>query len=252
MTKRLDNIVVVLNEPQNIVNVAGTIRSMMNMGLSRLHIVQPAAFDPYRIGGIAHRSEELVEKTLLFDTLSEAVADCTFLVGTSARPRTAHRNYTRPRELAPTILEHAEDGTVGIMFGREDRGLPNEALDHCNAVAIVPTDSRFSSLNLAQACLLVCYEIYLASLTGVEPLPQGKRIEGPAKQSELDEMFAALEGGLSRMAFFKGSRTPQSVLRILKTALNRAELDISEARLVRAIGFEMGQSLDRAEEGNEP
>lgn len=251
MTTRLDNIVVVLNEPQNIVNVAGTIRAMMNMGLSRLHIVRPAAFDPYRIHGIAHRSEELVSKTRLFDTLSDAVADCTFLVGTSARARTAHRNYVRPRELAPSILEHAESGTVGIMFGREDRGLPNEALDHCNAVAIVPTDSEYSSLNLAQACLLVCYEVYAASLTGAEPLPQGKRIEGPAKLSELEEMFAALEGGLARISFFKGSRTPDSVLRILRTVLNRAELDISEARLVRAIGFEIGHAMDRAREADD-
>lgn len=248
MTKRLDNIVVVLNEPQNVVNVAGVIRAMMNMGLSRLHVVQPAEFDPYRISGIAHRSEEMVEKTLVFDKLSEAVADCTFLVGTSARARTAHRNYARPRELAPTILEHAEDGTVGIIFGREDCGLSNDALDHCNAVAIVPTDPEYSSLNLAQACLLVCYEVYAASLTGTEALPQGKRIEGPAKQSELEEMFSALDGGLGRMAFFKGSRSPESVLRILRTVLNRAELDISEARLVRAIGFEMGNAVDRAKD----
>lgn len=248
VTANLDNIIVVLNEPQNVVNVAGAIRAMMNMGLSRLHVVEPCDFDPYRIHGIAHRSEDLVERTRIFDTLAEAVAECTFLVGTSARPRTAHRNYVRPRDIAPSILDHAGHGTVGILFGREDRGLPNDALDHCNAVAIVPTDPEYSSLNLAQACLLVCYEIYAAALSGPDALPRGKRVQGPATKSDLEEMFAALEGGLGRMAFFKGSRSPESVLRTLRTLLNRAELDLSEARLVRAIGFEICHALDRAEQ----
>ena len=119
----LNNVVVVLNEPQNLVNIAGVVRAMMNMGLGRLRLVNPAEFDAWRIGGIAHRSQPLVEDAEIFDSLDEAVADATFLVGTTARARTAQRNYVRPRAVAQKIVEHASKGTVALLFRRVDRGL---------------------------------------------------------------------------------------------------------------------------------
>ena len=243
--------VIVLNEPQNVVNVAGVIRAMMNMGLSRLRLVRPAEFDAYRIAGIAHRSEDLVEATEIFDSLEEAVADATFVAGTTARARTAQRNYVRPRELAPRIIERARDGEVAVLFGREDRGLGNEALDLCHSVAIVPTDAGFASLNLAQACLLTCYEIFLASQDEGEPLPTGRRAEGAATQADLEETYAALAAGLESIEFFKGSRSPESMIRILRTLISRAEPDLHEARLVRAIGFKVRDYVERLKEDNE-
>lgn len=245
--------VIVLNEPQNVVNVAGVIRAMMNMGLSRLRLVRPAEFDAYRISGIAHRSEDLVEATEIFDSLEEAVADATFVAGTTARARTAQRNYARPRELAPLIIERAREGEVVVLFGREDRGLENDALDLCHSVAIVPTDSAFSSLNLAQACLLTCYEIFLASQDDgqPEPLPTGRRAEGAATQADLEETYAALEAGLESIEFFKGSRSPESMIRILRTLISRAEPDLHEARFVRAIGFKVRDYVERLKGDNE-
>ncbi len=245
--------VIVLNEPQNVVNVAGVIRAMMNMGLSRLRLVRPAEFDAYRISGIAHRSEDLVEATEIFDSLEEAVADATFVAGTTARARTAQRNYVRPRELAPLIIERAREGEVVVLFGREDRGLENDALDLCHSVAIVPTDSAFSSLNLAQACLLTCYEIFLASQDGGEPgaLPTGRRSEGAATQADLEETYAALASGLDSIEFFKGSRSPESMIRILRTLISRAEPDLHEARFVRAIGFKVRDYVERLKGDNE-
>lgn len=244
--------VIVLNEPQNVVNVAGVIRAMMNMGLSRLRLVRPAEFDAYRISGIAHRSEDLVEATEIFDSLEEAVADATFVAGTTARARTAQRNYVRPRELAPLIIERAREGEVVVLFGREDRGLENDALDLCHSVAIVPTDSAFSSLNLAQACLLTCYEIFLASQDGgQEPLPTGRRAEGAATQADLEETYAALASGLESIEFFKGSRSPESMIRILRTLISRAEPDLHEARFVRAIGFKVRDYVERLKGDNE-
>lgn len=239
----LDNIVVVLYEPQNVVNIAGCIRAMMNFGLRRLRVVNPAEFSPYRIGGIAHRSEEIIASTEIFETLDAALADVTWAMGTTARARTAARNYSRPREIAPDVLAAAESGTVAIMFGREDRGLPNEALDRCTHVAIVPTDSEYSSLNLAQACLLVCYELFHASQEGA-PLPKGKRDVGPASHQDLEEMYDALESGLGRIGFYKGARKPESIIRTIRTMLARAQPDLRETRLMRAIGFEMGKSTD--------
>jgi tRNA/rRNA methyltransferase len=244
-------VVIVLDEPQNVVNVAGVIRAMMNMGLSRLRLVRPADFDTYRIAGIAHRSDDLVKATEILDSLEEAVADATFVAGTTARARTAQRNYVRPRELAPLIIERARDGEVAVLFGREDRGLGNDALDLCHSVAIVPTDTVYSSLNLAQACLLVSYEIFLASQNAVEPLPTGRRAEGAATQADLEETYAALQSGLKGIEFFKGTRSPESVMRTLRTLISRAEPDLHEAMLVRAIGFEVGHYVARLEGAKE-
>jgi tRNA/rRNA methyltransferase len=245
-SQSLENIVVVLYEPQNLINIAGCIRAMMNFGLSRLRIVKPAEFSAYRIAGIAHRSESMIAATEIFETLDEALADVTWAMGTTARARTAARNYGRPREIADDVLTAAETGVVAILFGREDRGLPNEALDRCNRVAIVPTDSEYSSLNLAQACLLVCYELFYAA-EDHRPLPRGKRDMGPASHQDLEEMYEALEAGLGRIGFYKGARKPASIIRTIRTLLARARPDLREAKLLRAIGFEIGNVARRSE-----
>ena len=246
----LDNVVIVLDEPKDVVNVAGVVRVMMNMGLSRLRLVNPDDFGTYRIGGIAHRSEELTHQAETFGTLQDALSDVVLSVATSARPRTDQRNYVRPREVAPRIVEGTADGLVALVFGREDRGLTNEGLDLCQSVAIVPTSAEYPSLNLAQACLVLCYEIYLAG-SGDAPLPRGKRDQGPATQKDLEEMYSALERGLHRIDFFKGDRHPESVMRLLRTIFSRAQPDLREARLVRAIGFEMKRYFDKQAPGSE-
>ncbi len=244
----LDDIVVVLDQPQNVVNIAGCIRAMMNFGLSRIRLVRPAEFDEYRITGIAHRSDPVVQSAEIFDTLDDALADVSWVLGTTARPRTAARNFVRPRKIAPDVLQAAREGTVAILFGREDRGLANEALDRCHYVAIVPTDPDYSSLNLAQACLLVCYELFQAA-GDRDPLPRGKRDMGPASVEELERMYDALERGLGSIGFYKGARRPESILRTIRTLLSRAEPDLREAKLMQAIGFEIEKYVAR--EGEE-
>lgn len=256
---RLDRVTVVLDHPQDVVNIAATVRAMKNMGLRSLRVVRPDDFDPHRIEGIAHRSSDVVEATRTFDTLQEALADCVWVVGTTARPRTANRNYVRPRGMASEMIARAADGPVALVFGREDRGLSNEALDLCHEVAIIPTSPDYSSLNLAQAVLVLCYEIFLASGEGSDELPRGRRATRPATQADLETMYRALGEGLTRIDFYKGTRRDEAVLRTLRTILGRAELDRREARLVQAIGFEIGHYLDRlgidvpaAADGDEP
>lgn len=237
-------VTVVLDHPQDVVNVAGVIRVMMNFGLRSLRLVRPDDFDAYRIEGIAHRSGPLIEATRVFHTLQEAVADCSWILGTTARPRTAGRNYTRPRAAAADLVARAGDGRVAILFGREDRGLTNEGLDLCQQVAIIPTDSEYSSLNLAQACLVLAYEVFLASEPESAPLPRGRRATRPPDTEELEATFAALESGLARIEFFK-ARKPAAVMRTLRTLVARAEPDLREARLLAAVGYEIGHYLDR-------
>ena len=216
----LSRVVIVLDHPQDVVNIAGVIRLMMNFGLSRLRLVRPDEFDPYRIAGIAHRSEPLIEATTLHDTLRDAVADCSWVLGTTARPRTAGRNYVRPREAARTVVENTAHGDVAILFGREDKGLFNDALDLCHAVAIIPT-SEYSSLNLAQAALVIAYETFLAAEGPLEELPRGRRATRPPTQAELEVTYRGLREGLQAIDFFK-ARKPSAIMRTLRTIIARA------------------------------
>jgi TrmH family RNA methyltransferase len=240
----LSRIVVVLDHPKDLVNIAGVVRVMMNFGLSELRLVQPDEFDEWRIGGIAHRSNDLTAAASHHETLGDALADATFIVGTTARARTAGRRYVRPREAASQIAQRAREGTVAIVMGREDRGLTNEDLDRCHAVTIIPTDTEYSSLNLAQACLVLAYEVFLAVGGGEEPLPKGRRATRPPTQEELEETFAALAEGLARIEFYK-ARKPESVMRTLRTLVARAEPDLREAKLLAAIGYEIRHHIDR-------
>jgi len=246
-THGLDQVVVVLDETQNLVNIAAVVRAMKNMGLRRLRLVNPAEFDAWRITGIAHRTDDILEQAQFFESLEDALADVVFAVGTSARARAAGRNYIRPAEAADSLLSHAAGGSVALVFGREDRGLSNEALDRCHVVAVVPTDAAYSSLNLAQACLVFLYELYLRAGDAERPLPKGKRATEPATGTDLEEMYRALEGGLETIEFFN-ARKPESVLRTLRKILGQADLDRREARLVAGIGYETRHFVRRIRE----
>jgi TrmH family RNA methyltransferase len=239
----LADIVVVLDETQDLVNIAGVVRAMRNMGLSRLRLVNPVEFDPWRITGIAHRCDAIVEAAEIVDSLDAALADTVWVVGTTNRGRTAQRNYVRPREHVPEILARAAQGTVALLFGREDRGLSNEALDRCHAVAVIPANPDYSSLNLAQAFLILAYELYLGAGGGGTPLPRGRRAGPPATHDQLEQMYGALEEGLHRINFFR-ARSPEGVMRTLRTLLGRAEPDLQEAGVMRALGYGIGKHLD--------
>jgi len=245
----LANVVIVLDEPKDLVNIGGVVRVMTNMGLARLRLVNPDAYDDRRVERIAHRSERIRSAIEHYATLAEAVADAVFVVGTSARPRAASTNATRPRSVAPDILRRTVDGPVAVLFGREDRGLTNEGLDLCHQVVVIPTSPDNSSLNLAQACLVICYELLLATgdFEPEDELGRGKeaRTTPPATQEEIERMYEALEQGLSRIDFFKGNRQAESVLRTLRGMLGRVEPNEREAKLVQAIGYKIAAYLDR-------
>jgi len=242
----LDRIVVVLWQPQDPVNIAATIRAMKNFGLHRLRLVAPAVWEPWRIEGIAHGTQDVVAATTLFSTLEEALADCTFVLGTTARPRRAKRTVYRPRRAAQVVRARAEaaDATVAIVFGREDIGLTNEALDLCHAILTVPTNPDYPSLNLAQAVLLVVYEVWMA--TGAEDAPPRppRRAAPPATARELEETIRAIRGALERIEFFRAHH-PEAVMRTVRELVYRAQLDAREAGFVRAMAYETVHALAR-------
>lgn len=243
----LSNIVVVLNETQDLVNIAGSVRAMMNMGLRRMRLVRPAEFDAYRIAGIAHGSEPIIERIEFYETLRDAIADAAHVVGTTARRRTAAYVWQHPREAAPELLRIAAEGNgpVAIVFGREDKGLSNEELDLCDRALTVPTDQEHWSLNLAQAVLLIAYELRMAGPGAAAPLPKHRKASGRrANAEEMQRLFDATEQALHTIEFFK-KRNPEAIMRTVRAVARRADLDSREAGLLRAMAIEVRKFFDR-------
>src|SRR5258705_858801 len=117
---RLSRIAVVLYEPQDPVNIAGTVRAMKNMGVATLRLVRPCAYDPVRLEGIAHDTWDVIDRIEHFDDFDAAVADCVLLLGFTARRRAAKWQILDPRTAAHDALAHAADGRIAIAFRRED------------------------------------------------------------------------------------------------------------------------------------
>jgi len=243
----LNNIVVVLCRPRKLVNIAGAIRAMKNMGLWRLRLVQPAEYNEYEIEGIAHRSADVLAATTLHATLDAALAGAIYVVGTSARPREARAPVVTPRALAPELLPRTADGPVALVFGPEDNGLTNAELDRCHTLIAIPTDPAYPSLNLAQAVLLVAYELRQA-LALPPPAPR-RHSAHPADTAQLEELFDALERALWGIEFFKAHQAA-GMLRTLRGLLHRAEPSVREAALLKAMAMETLNFLRR--KGVEP
>ncbi|MFL5562909.1 MAG: RNA methyltransferase [Gemmatimonadaceae bacterium] len=240
----LDAVRVVLFEPQNPINIAATVRAMKNMGASRLRLVKPCEYDPYRLEGIAHDTFDIIEKIERHDTLEEALSDCVRVAGFTARRRAAKRRIVTPREAAGELLGFAGDGPVALLFGREDSGLPNEALDQAHLLVTIPTTAH-ASLNLAQAALVGLYELHLAAADATRALRPPRKDAPPSRQHEYEMFFADAERALSSIEFFK-TRFPEYIIRSMRSLTYRASPDAREILLMRAIAIEVVRFLERA------
>ncbi|HZN98452.1 MAG TPA: TrmH family RNA methyltransferase [Gemmatimonadales bacterium] len=236
--------ILVLVNPQDIVNIASAVRIAKNFGIQQMRLVNPEVFDPYRIEGIAHNTADLVARIELFDSLEGAIADCVFTAVLTARERAAKRRLLRPREAAQALLEESAAGPVAMVAGREDSGLTNAELDLCHAVVTISTDPAHRSLNLAQAVAILGYESWNARGGEDLPLKPPRNQAAPATSQQLEELFADWSRALWAIDFFK-TRLPDNVMRSFREIVFRAAPDGREASLLRAMGIEVVRFLDR-------
>ena len=237
------SVVVVLHQPQDLVNIAAVVRAMKNFGLRDLRLVRPAEYDTFRIEGIAHKTRDILKRVAHFETLEEALADCRFVVGFTARGRSARQNVARPREAMPEIVAMADRGRVALVFGREDKGLSNAALDRCDRAVTIPTNPAHASLNLAQAFCVAAYELFLHRGEPA-PLKPPRRRAPPATHAAVEETVMAAEQALDAIEFFKG-RNPDVVMRTVRTVVHRTPLDAREAKLIKAMCMEVLRYFER-------
>lgn len=239
----LEAVRIVLYEPQDPVNIAATVRAMKNMGVTKLRLVRPVEYDPWRLEGIAHDTADIIGSIEHFPTLAAAVADCVAVAGFSARRRAAKWRITTPKEAAAELLDR--DGRVALLFGREDHGLPNDALDMCHVVVTIPTTGH-ASLNLAQAVLLACYELHLRASDATRDLPPPRKQAPAPTTGHYELMFADAERALDAIDFFK-TRNHEHIMRSVRTLVFRAAPDARELDLLRAMAIEVLRALARAE-----
>jgi len=242
------SVVIVLDQPQDLVNIAHVVRGLKNFGFKDLRLVQPREYDAYRVEGIAHQTGDVLARVRTFGALDEAIADCAHVVGFTARGRTAKRNQQRPREAAAEIAELADDGLVALLFGREDRGLSNEALDRCHRVVTIPSEASYASLNLGHAAIIMMYELALARGAADRPFKAPRRVSEPAPAEEVERLFVDVQRALEAIAFFK-TRNAEGIMRTMRELVHRTPLDLREVKLLRAMAIEVvkyGERLARS------
>jgi tRNA (cytidine32/uridine32-2'-O)-methyltransferase len=221
-------------------NIGSAARAMKTMGLSRLVLVAPEKAPDRDTHAMAAGADDLVEAAPVFATLAEAVADCRWVLGCTARSRRIQLEPLHPREAARRAVAATASGPVALVFGRERTGLDNDELQLCHAAVHIPSDPAFSSLNLAAAVQVVSYELRCALLgdTPAESAAATVRTapppEGAASHAELEGFFGQLAETLDQIDFHKG-RAPDSAMRKLRRLYLRANLDSADVRLLRGV-----------------
>jgi TrmH family RNA methyltransferase len=231
------HITIILVRPQSPGNIGSVARAMRNMGLHRLALVEPVRFPHPEARMMACGAEELLQQAQVYDSLQEAVATCHRLVGTSARRRRYRKPPLTPRDLAHKLPDLCEKYHVGIVFGPEDAGLTTPDLNLCHDHVVIPTIATATSLNLAQAVMVVCYEIMQ-----VRYQPPLRQMPVLASVVEIEAMYAHL-----RQAFairgFSDLHSIERVLDGLRRLFERTELERRDVRLLRGIARQLAWAL---------
>ena len=200
--RRLVNVAVVLMEPKFAENIGAAARCAMNMGVSRLIVVRQEEPDREKMLRMAtHKAAHLIENMELHRDLGEALAPFSMVVGTTAREG-RHRNAVKtPRQIVPELLPLLAENRIAFLFGPEDRGLTNDDLKYCQLKSNIPT-AGFSSLNLAQAVAIHCYELYYALVEEGGPVHHQPKL---ASSFELEGMYGHVEELLRTIDFLKNN-----------------------------------------------
>lgn len=228
--------IIILVEPQLVENIGMTARAMMNCGLTELRLVDPRDAWPLheimeeRMMGAASGADSILKAAKIYPTVQDAIADLNYVYATAARTHDMTMRILTPRAAIPEMGKQIGEGQkVGVMFGRERTGLVRDHIALCGAKITVPLNPEFSSLNLAQAVLLIGYEWYQHN----DNTPPDQIYVGnsrPANREEYANFFNRLETELEAHNFFVARDMKPGMVRSLQNVLQRAEMTEQEIR----------------------
>lgn len=225
----LDHVTIVLHRPRLPENIGAAARAMQNMGIRRLAVVDPEDCDLTRILKLAtHSAADIVEEMAVFETLQEALRPYGHVTGTTARTGGTRHGILSPSTLAQKLIPVSRENRIAVVFGPEDRGLSNAELRLCHTLVTIPT-ARFASLNLAQAVMILCYELFCAGLPA--PAPSAGRL---ATRHELDGMYDQVKDILVRINYIN-PENPDYWMGKLRRFFTRMQLRAAEVSIIRGI-----------------
>nr|BAL53250.1 tRNA/rRNA methyltransferase [uncultured Gammaproteobacteria bacterium] len=222
---------IVLVETSHPGNIGAAARAMKAMGLYELALVAPKHFPHPEATARAAGADDVLSKAQVCSSLQEAVADCQLVIGTSARARKVPWPRLSPRQCAQLLKHEAPATQVAIVFGRERCGLTNQELDLCHYRLFIPCNPDFSSLNVAAAVQIVCYELYLLGIKE----EQGVGEDRLATHAELESFYAHLYQTLLDIQFLHSTKQGPSIMRRLRRLFGRARLEKKEVDILRGI-----------------
>lgn len=227
----LSNIRVVLVGTSHPGNIGSTARAMKTMGLSTLYLAEPRVEPDGQSIALAAGASDILKHLVKVDSLAEAIADCSLVIATSARSRTLDWPMLEPREAGQKLVTESLTGPVAIVFGRENHGLSNEELQQCTYHVAIPANPEYSSLNLAQAVQIICYETRVAHLAGIESEQEPTEYPLAADQ---ERFFVHLENTLFSTGFIIKNH-PGQVITKLRRLFSRARIESQEMNILRGI-----------------
>jgi tRNA/rRNA methyltransferase len=225
--------IIILVEPQLAENIGMVARAMANFGLSELRLVSPRNGWPKKgAHSAASGAVHVLEAARLYDTAREAIADLNYVFATTARERGQMKRVFAPEAaMRETQARIGEGQGVGILFGRERTGLENDEVSLADAIVTFPVDPKFSSLNLAQAVLLVSYEWRKLATGGALPF-SGERRSPPAAREVLTSFFDYVEAELEAVNFYPEDKKP-IMARNMRDIFHRLEMTEQDVRTLR-------------------
>jgi tRNA/rRNA methyltransferase len=232
----LDSISIILVRPKFHENIGSVARAMKNMDLSRLIVVNgctPIHANAYKL---ASGAEDILERAEELFTLREAVSEMGCVVGTTARRGKERSSLLTPESLAKKLIPISLKNSIGLAFGSEKEGLTNEELSLCHLYVRIPSMESFPSLNLAQAVMVVCYELFRSSLE--VPMPPVQL----AQAEQLERMFEHMEKTLIQIGFLN-SKHPKKIIRVLRKLFGRSQMDEREVRILQGLWSQMDRHL---------
>jgi tRNA/rRNA methyltransferase len=225
----LKNVAIVLHRPSYPENIGAAARAACNMGVRQLMVVDPRDCDLTRVLKMAtHFATDLVEGMEVFEDLETALAPFEYIVGTTARQGGGRSTTADPRKLAEKLVPISQQNRIALVFGPESRGLTNAELRLCHAVVTIPT-AGFTSLNLAQAVMVLCYEVFLASRADVKDFTP--RL---ATRQELEAMYEKLKETFINISFIN-PENPDYWMGHIRRFFSRLDMQARDVRIMRGI-----------------
>jgi TrmH family RNA methyltransferase len=220
---------IVLIDPSHPGNIGSVARAMKNMAVSDLVLVRPRSFPHAESNALAAGADDILANARVVETVSEAVAECTFVAGTTSRPRSYYWEFTTPRDVAARITALSGENRAALLFGSERYGLGTEDLQYCNVLVRIPANPEYCSLNLAMAVQLLTYELFMAR----ESPTSQTQLELPlAAAGDVEHFYKHLEDVLNDVDF--EDKTGHLMER-LRRLFNRAQMDRNELNILRGI-----------------